>query len=130
LAAPDVNVMNPKRPPAQHRIRDVAELPESVHEWCKYPGGGEAFIKYLDQLGKDMSAFLSGKVKKVYIRVEFIVDQDGVPVNFKILKGLHDEEFNDELITRLEMMPSWEPAMLFNKPVPKKMVQTITIEAH
>lgn len=130
IAAPEVNDVNPLRPPAEHRIRNVAPLPEAVHQWPQYPGGGEAFIKYLDQLGKDMAEFLPEKVKKVYVQVEFIVDEDGVPVNFKVLKGLHDEYFNDELITRLEeTMPAWQPALLYSKAVPKKMVQTITIEA-
>lgn len=129
MAAPDVNDKNPKRPPAQHRIRNVAPLPEAVHQWPQYPGGGDAFIKYLDQLGRDMAEFLPEKIKKVYVQVEFIIDEDGTPVNFKILKGIKDEDFNDELITRMEQMPAWQPALLYNKPVPKKMIQTITVTA-
>jgi murein L,D-transpeptidase YafK len=119
----------PKKPPMDHRVRNISELPNSVHQWPQYPGGGEAFIKYLDQLGKDMAAFLPEKVKKVYVQVEFIVDKDGVPVNFKILKGMNDGEFSDELINRMEQMPLWNPAILSDKPVAKKMVQTITVEA-
>jgi len=57
-----------------------------------------------------------------------LVDTDGVPVNFKVLRGTKDEDFIDELINRLEKMPEWKPALLNDKPVPKKMVQTITIE--
>jgi outer membrane biosynthesis protein TonB len=60
--------------------------------------------------------------------LEFVVDKDGVPVNFKVIRGSSNEDFNDELITRMEKMPNWEPALLYDKPVAKKMVQTVTIE--
>jgi len=32
------------------------------------------------------------------------------------------------LIDRMEKMPTWDPALLNDKPVAKKMVQTVTIE--
>ncbi len=118
-----------KRIPVQHRTRNISTLANSVHQWPEFPGGGEAFIKFLDKLGKEMAGQLPKEIKKVYIQVEFIVDTDGVPVNFKILKGFKDEEdFHDELIKRLEKMPIWKPAILNDKPVAKKMIQTITIE--
>jgi hypothetical protein len=62
--------------------------------------------------------------------VEFIVDKDGVPVNFKVLKSVKEgEDFNDELIIRMENMGTWKPAILNDKPVAKKIIQTITVEA-
>jgi hypothetical protein len=63
------------------------------------------------------------------VQVEFIVDKDGSPCNFKILKSIRDGEyeFNDELITRMEKMEIWQPAILSDKPVAKKMVQTVTV---
>ena len=61
--------------------------------------------------------------------MEFIFDKDGVPVNFKVLKSIKEgDDLNDELINRLENMGTWKPAMLHDKPVAKKMVQTVTIE--
>jgi hypothetical protein len=56
------------------------------------------------------------------------VDKDGTPTNFKVLKGMKDADFNDELITRMENMPEWKPATLNDKPVPKKMIHTVTVE--
>ncbi len=113
-----------------HRTRSVGILADAVQTWPEFPGGGQAFIKYLDQLGKDMVQYLPEGVKKVYVQVEFIVDKDGVPVNFKVLKGLKDaDDFNDELIVRLEKMGTWKPAILNEKPVAKKMVQTVTVMA-
>jgi hypothetical protein len=66
--------------------------------------------------------------RKAFVQVEFIVDTDGVPVNFKVLRGMKDEDFNDALIALMEKMPNWQPAILHDKPVPKKMVQTVTVE--
>ncbi len=116
------------RPAVKHRVRNIAALPESVHEWPKYPNGSEAYMKYLQNLGKEMVSFLPEGIQKAYVQVEFVVDTDGVPVNFKVLKGVKDEDFIEEIITKMEKMPNWQPAILNDKPVPKKMVQTIAIE--
>jgi murein L,D-transpeptidase YafK len=119
----------PKRIPVPHRTRNVGVLPESVHQWPQYPGGAEEFAKYLDQLGKEMVVYLPTGTRKAYVQVEFIIDKDGVPVNIKVLKGIADEDFKDELIVHMEKMPEWKPALLHDKPVAKKMIQTITVEA-
>jgi murein L,D-transpeptidase YafK len=118
----------PKRPPVQHRTRTISNLPSSVHQWPKYPGGADVFMAYLDKLGQDMVVYLPTGTSKVFVQVEFIVDKDGVPTNFKILKGSPDEDFSDELIKRMEEMGTWEPAILHDKPVAKKMIQTVTVE--
>ena len=117
-----------KRIPVQHRERKITGLTDAVHQWPQFPGGGEAFMKYLENLGKEMVEFLPTGTRKAYVQVEFIVDKDGVPTNFKVLRGTKDEDFMDELINRMEKMPEWQPALLNDKPVPKKMVQTIAIE--
>lgn len=116
------------KPPMQHRIRNVGELVEAVHQWPQYPGGGDAFMIYLDKVGKDIANLLPKGVKKAFVQLEFVVDKDGVPVNFKVLRGLKEStELTDELISRLEKMDTWQPARLHDKPVAKKMVQTITV---
>lgn len=115
--------------PPQHRIRKVEDVANSVLQWPQFPGGADAFSHYLDTLGKGMVDFLPRGVSKAYVLVEFIVDKDGVPVNFQVVRGMKDEEFNEELITRMEKMPNWKPAILNNKPVAKKMMQTVTVEA-
>jgi len=43
---------------------------------------------------------------------------------------MKDEDFNDELISRMEKMPTWQPAMLNDKPVAKKMIQTVTVQVN
>lgn len=118
-----------KRVPVQHRTRAVGVLADAVHQWPEFPGGSAAFMNYLDQLGKDIVSYLPVGIKKAYVQVEFVVDKDGVPVNFKVLKSIKDgDDLHDELIRRMENMGTWKPAMLHDKPVAKKMVQTVTVE--
>jgi murein L,D-transpeptidase YafK len=118
-----------KRIPVQHRVRSVGVLPDAVHQWPQFVTGADSFMKYLDKLGNELATFLPKGIKKAYVQVEFVVDKDGVPVNFKVLKGTNDIDFIDELISRMEKMGSWKPAMLNDKPVPKKMIQTVTVES-
>ena len=101
-----------------------------MNQWPQFPGGGDAFMSYLDQLAKDMADYMPRNMTKAYVKVEFIIDRDGVPVNFKVLSGMSNQEFVDELITRMEKMPVWQPAVLADKPVAKKMVQTVSVVAH
>ncbi len=118
-----------KKTAVAHRTRNVGVLADAVHTWPQFPGGADAFMKYLDNLGKDMVAYLPVGIRKAYVQVEFIVDKDGVPVNFNVLKSVKDgEDFNDELINRMESMGTWKPALLHDKPVAKKMIQTVTVE--
>lgn len=121
-----------KKPPMAHRTRKIESLADAVHQWPKFPGGNDAFMKYLETLGHDMVAYLPKGMVKAFVQVEFVVDKDGVPVNFKVIKSIKsddEEDFNDELINRLENMGTWQPAILHDKPVAKKVVQSISIEA-
>lgn len=112
----------PKKAPVPHRQRTITQLAEVVHQWPQFPGGNEHFLKYLDKMGKALGASLPAGKKKAYVVVEFIVDQDGTPTNFKMVQGVN-EEFDDEVITVLEQMPAWQPAVLNDKPVAKKIRQ-------
>ena len=118
-----------KKLPKPHLTRNVGILANAVHQWPQFPGGADAFMTYLEKLGKDMAAYLPKDLRKAYVQVEFVVDKDGVPVNFKVLKGTNDQDLIDELITRMENMGTWKPAMLNDKPVAKKMIQTVTVES-
>ncbi len=129
-AVPSKNVKEPgvKKSSVKHKEREIATLANAVHQWPQFPGGGNAFMEYLTKLGADMAPRLPEGMKKAFVQVEFVVDADGTPVNFKILKGGNDD-YNDELISKMEEMPVWQPAILNDKPVAKKMIQTVTIEA-
>jgi murein L,D-transpeptidase YafK len=122
-----VPVKKQKRAPVQHRNRTISNLADVVTVWPQFPGGGENFLKYLEKMGKALVSSLPDGMKKAFVQVEFIIDSDGVPTNFKMIKGV-DAEFDDELITVLEQMPVWQPALLQEKTVAKKMRQSFAIE--
>ncbi len=117
----------PKRVPVAHRQRNIAHVPEAVHQWPQFAGGNENFLKYLEKMGKALAPSLPEGSKKAFVVVEFIVDTDGTPTNFKMARGVN-EDFDDELITVLEKMPNWQPALLNNKPVAWKIKQSFAIE--
>ena len=116
-----------KKVAAPHVTRNITKLPGAVQVWPQFAGGNDNFLKYLDKMGKAMVASLPNGVKKAYVVVEFIVDADGTPVNFKMIKGVN-EDFDEELITVLEKMPVWQPAILGDKPTAWKMKQGFAIE--
>lgn len=117
----------PKKVPVQHRVRKIDKVEDVVNVWPEFPGGGENFLKYLSTMGKTLIPSLPEGVKKAFVQVEFIIDKDGTPTNFKVLKGVN-ADFDDDLITVLEGMPAWQPAILQEKPVAKKMKQGFAIE--
>lgn len=114
--------------PVQHRTRNITQVAGVVTQWPEFPGGGQLFLQYLHKMGEALAKSLPAGIKKANVVVEFIVDADGVPTNFKVLQGVN-EDFNDELITVLEQMPVWQPAILNEQPVAKKMKQSFVIEA-
>lgn len=123
----DKPVEKPKRVQVLHRFRNIPQVADVVLQWPQFPGGGQNFLKYLDQMGKSLALSLPATVKKANLLIEFIIDTDGVPTNFKVLQGVN-EDFDDNLITVLEQMPEWEPAILGDKPVAKKIKQSFLIE--
>jgi hypothetical protein len=84
-------------------------------------------LKYLSTVGKAMLPSLPSGVKKAFVQVEFIIDKDGTPTNFVMIKGVN-EDFDEDLITMLEAMPTWQPAILQEKAVAKRMRQGFAIE--
>ncbi len=116
-----------KKVKVPHRTRVITDIAEAVHNWPEFQGGSNGFFSYLKQLGADMVDQLPTGINKAHVIVEFIVDKDGIPVNFQVVQGV-SEDFDDELITRLEKMPDWQPAILHDKPVAKKIRQSFVIE--
>ncbi len=116
------------RPKSTHVpvVRKIDKIPAAVTKWPEYQGGAEAYDAFLKKVGKEMVSYLPEEMKRAFVQVEFVVDKDGTPVNFKVLQGV-DDYFDLELIAKLEKMPAWQPAVMVKEIVPKKMVQTLTI---
>ncbi len=107
-------------------VRKIDYVADAVAKWPEYPGGIGEYEKFLKLLGAEMVAYLPENITKAAAQVEYIIDADGTPVNFKVLKGV-DEYFDHELIGKMQMMAKWKPAIFREKPVAKKMVQTVLI---
>ncbi|SDE01710.1 L,D-transpeptidase family protein [Niabella drilacis] len=130
----DAPVLAPRFQPKQRPKSDfvpshrkVDFIADAVAKWPEYPGGAAAFSEYVKRVGAEMVKALPDSVTHAYVQLEFIIDKDGSPVNFKILKGGVDDYFDKVLLSKLEKMPAWSPAILREKPVAKKMVQTIAV---
>jgi len=115
------------KPPVVHRHRVITEVADVVQTWPLFPGGSSSFFQYLEKMGKALVSSLPSGTSKANMVIEFIIDSDGVPTNFTVIKGVN-QEFDDEVISVLEQMPAWEPAILNDRPVAKKMRQTFAIE--
>lgn len=116
------------KPVSTKRVRTITKTEEYVDQWPQYPGGPQAFNLFLDNTGHDLAYWLPPAVKKAHFQIEFIVDRDGVPVNFKVIKGLPGESLlSEKVVEALEKMENWQPALLHKIPVAKKMQQTLTI---
>ncbi len=54
----------PKRVQVQHRVRNITQLADAVLQWPQFQGGGQNFLKYLDQMGKAVAPMLPALVLK------------------------------------------------------------------
>lgn len=116
-----------KRKEATPAPFDETELVNSVNKLPVFPGGSEAFQKFLDDLSKDLAAMLPEDQKKTFITVEYIVSKNGKIILPKVLKGASNE-MNNLIIERFEAMPAWVPAIRLEKNVPIRLKQTIYVE--
>jgi murein L,D-transpeptidase YafK len=134
----------PKKPPPPPKFRENTEPRRQaartvqyadtdfypyVNSQPKYPGGLDAFQKYIDALGAELSQFMPETgPRRIFIDVDFVVDVKGNVVNVK--PGARaNNEMNNLIIERFESMPVWTPALRQDKAVPMKLVQNIVVEA-
>jgi murein L,D-transpeptidase YafK len=107
------------------------EIPTAVNKLPVYPGGTDAFQKFLQTLGKDLAVYLEEGQRTTYLQMEFIVSKEGKIINPKVLKGGNDE-MNEKAMDAFEAMPAWTPAIRYNHfdavNVPVKLKQTIVVE--
>ncbi|MFM8709901.1 MAG: murein L,D-transpeptidase family protein, partial [Sphingomonadales bacterium] len=93
------------KPAPPRKVRQLGNVPDYVDQWPRYPGGAEAFALFLEQVSTAVAGHLPSGVTRAFIQVEFVVDKDGVPVNFTVVRGLSDANANalhQRLIEELE----------------------------
>lgn len=112
-----------------NRVRTVAKVTEMVDQWPQFPGGSASLNQFLEETAHSLQSILPKAFAKANVSIEFIVDRDGTPVNFKVLRGLSDfPAIQKSLLEKLSLMPVWKPALLNNSPVAKKITQLITLQ--
>lgn len=110
-APPPVVVAAPE-PEVEDQIFEVVE------KEAQYPGGPEAMLKYLRQnVEYPPIAQDNGIQGRVYI--EFVVEKDGTPTQFKILKGV-DPALDKEALRVAKTMKKWIPGEQQGKKVRSK----------
>ncbi len=93
----------------------------------EFPGGMAAFTDFIGSLGNELGQWMPKGKQRVFIPVEFIVEASGKVTNVKVdIKA--NNEMNNHIIARFEKLPLWKPALaLKEKPVPRKLTQTIIV---
>ena len=116
-----------KKDPRPLRTFSEEEIAKVVDKLPEFPGGNEKFQTFLDQLSKEMTAYLAEGQTKTYLMVEFIIDKEGKPANAKVIKG-GNESLNDMIEDKFDKMPHWTPALRLDKTVAVKLKQSLFIE--
>jgi periplasmic protein TonB len=124
-----INIEQIEVPPAPNFNKtspDSLEIIDFPDEQAEYPGGMEAFNKFiLSSLQLADSILHEGPFSKVYAR--FIVERDGSISNVEILRGVHPA-IDREVKRVLRAMPAWKPAKFNGKKVRSRFTVPIRIE--
>ncbi len=102
---------------------NVDEIFTIVEEPASFPGGLEAFYKYL---GREMKyprqAQRMGIEGRVF--VQFVVERNGSLTDIKVVKGI-GAGCDEEAMRVLSNTPKWKPGKQRGRPVRQKMIQSI-----
>lgn len=86
--------------------KDTSGVFNAVDQQAEFPGGMDAFVKYLQtNLRYPLEAQNAKASGKVY--VQFVVTRDGSTANFSVLKGA-GYGMDEEAIRVLKSVPKWE----------------------
>lgn len=97
------------------RVEIETPSPKSDIKEASFPGGSEAFTKYLiENLNYPKTSLDKGEQGKVFVK--FIVNEDGSISNPQVVRGATDE-LNNEALRLISKMPNWEPAEANGKAV-------------
>lgn len=97
-----------------------AHNPDSVYTKVdvlpEFPGGRKALGNYVD--GKNHHYPEEARKNKVEgtVMIEFIINADGTPSDFKVVKGI-GFGCDEAAVEAFKKMPKWKPATVAGKPV-------------
>ncbi len=90
---------------------------------AEFPGGHEAFMKYVAKRVKYPEAAKKDKIEGT-VYIEFTIDRNGYTRDFKVLRGVAPQ-VDEAALVALEDMPKWKPAEKDGKKVASKMTLPI-----
>lgn len=88
----------------------ASELPFYSEEFVMFPGGNEAFAKFLQENIVYKKGSANGKVY-----ASFTINKIGALTDIKIIKGLNPM-IDKEVIRVLKLSPKWQPEKINGKP--------------
>ncbi len=101
-----------------------------VERQAQFKGGDEGWKKYLEKnLNATIPSAVGAPAGNYEVRVQFVVDKDGVPANLKALSvPARCKACGAEALRVLRESPKWEPAILNNEPVNFEVIQNIIFQ--
>lgn len=107
-------------------VANAKDSTEGVDQEAEYPGGYDAFIKYISENTKYPKTAKENKISGT-VYTEFVVSKEGNIESIKILRGVEGgEELNQEAIRVIESVPKeWKPAIKDGKAVAASLVMPL-----
>ena len=112
-------------PPVTAAVPDKPDIPafEAREQQPEFPGGAQAWLRYLNRNLQTPSELEPGEKKTVLIK--FIVDVSGTVTDFTVVRS-GGYAFDNEVIRVLRKMPKWKPAVQNGHPVTVSFTQPVT----
>ncbi len=105
---------------------DTEQIYLNVDEMPEYPGGMDAFRKYItDNLKLKDDTVEQEIMGRVY--VQFVVDTDGSLTDIKVIRGINSA-IDNEIIRVIRLSPRWKPGKQKGKPVKVQMVIPVEVK--
>lgn len=95
--------------------RDTTPVYTSVERVPEFPGGLEAFGKFLSTNIKYPAAAREQKIQGRVI-ITFVVERDGSLSNQRVVRGITGD-LDNEALRVMKLSPQWKPGMQGNRPV-------------
>lgn len=105
-------VVAPVSPEAKEAPADSTAKEEVfmvAEQMPEYPGGMKEMLKFLQENVKYPENAMKNNVQGRVI-VQFVVEKDGTPTEFKVLRSV-DSDLDAEALRVMKAMPKWKPGM-------------------
>lgn len=105
-------VVAPVSPEAKEAPADSTAKEEVfmvAEQMPEYPGGMKEMLKFLQENVKYPENAMKNNVQGRVI-VQFVVEKDGTPTEFKVLRSV-DPDWDAEALRVMKAMPKWKPGM-------------------